>query len=116
MTDFFDDDDTDALDHCDLSERDTLRYKDLLQEEESLWEEDYPESSPEAYLEEPTWAYLVSRAIRRVRYHYAENTLEVEFNSGQMYSYSDVPESVYTGLINSSSPGRYYHANIRGQY
>lgn len=49
---------------------------------------------------------------------YDENTsiLEVEFNSGAVWQYYDVPESVYYDMMNSGSIGKYFHANIRGQY
>ncbi|MDE7324342.1 MAG: KTSC domain-containing protein, partial [Lachnospiraceae bacterium] len=38
------------------------------------------------------------------------------FNSGSLYAYYNVPESVYSGLMNASSHGKYFHAYIRGRY
>jgi hypothetical protein len=39
--------------------------------------------------------------------------LEIEFLSGSLYLYRDVPEPVYTGLMAAPSKGRYFWANIR---
>lgn len=44
------------------------------------------------------------------------STLEVEFNNGAVWQYYDVPESVYYDMMNSGSLGKYFHANIKGQY
>ena len=47
---------------------------------------------------------------------YENGTLYIRFNSGGMYSYSDVPYSVYQGLMSASSQGKYFHAYIKGHY
>ncbi len=47
---------------------------------------------------------------------YDGSTLHILFNSGGLYAYYNVPESVYNGLMNASSHGKYFHANIRGRY
>lgn len=43
-------------------------------------------------------------------------TLTVTFKSGRSYTFDNVPEDVYQGLITAESPGSYYHENIKGQY
>jgi hypothetical protein len=43
-------------------------------------------------------------------------TLEVEFKSGGLYRYGEVPETVYEELIGASSPGRYLAQNVIGTY
>ncbi|UOO89101.1 KTSC domain-containing protein [Vitreoscilla massiliensis] len=43
-------------------------------------------------------------------------TLEIEFHSGSVYQYFNVPESVYLGLLRASSKGRYHHTCIKGVY
>jgi hypothetical protein len=43
-------------------------------------------------------------------------TLYIRFNSGGLYKYSDVPESVYHGLMSASSHGKYFHAYIKNSY
>ena len=55
-----------------------------------------------------------SSVIRAVGYD--GSTLTVEFHSGRTYDHPHVPESVYAGLMNASSKGRYYNEHIRGRY
>lgn len=57
-----------------------------------------------------------SSMIASLGYEADTSTLEVEFNSGAIWQYYDVPESVYYDMINSGSLGKYFHANIKGQY
>ncbi len=59
---------------------------------------------------------VVSTNIRSVGYDPESSTLEVEFNSGSIYQYLDVPESEYEGLMNAASKGRYLNRNIKGRY
>lgn len=42
--------------------------------------------------------------------------LHIRFNSGTLYAYNNVPESVYLGLMSASSHGRYFNANIKNVY
>ena len=51
-----------------------------------------------------------SSNIVSVGYDSVSETLEIEFANG-VYQYSDVPASVYEGLISASSAGRYFHQN-----
>lgn len=44
-----------------------------------------------------------------------DDTLEVEFTSGHLYEYHDVPESEYQALIGASSIGKQL-ASIRDKY
>lgn len=44
------------------------------------------------------------------------NTLEIEFNSGSIYQYFNVPESEYRNLMNATSHGKYFSANIKNDY
>jgi hypothetical protein len=59
---------------------------------------------------------VTSSNIRAVGYDPASQTLEIEFHSGAVYQYSDVPESVYRGLMQAASHGSYLHAHIRERY
>lgn len=47
---------------------------------------------------------------------YENGTLYIAFNSGGLYSYSNVPENVFHELLNASSKGKYFHAYINGHY
>ena len=57
-----------------------------------------------------------SSMIASLGYRADTSTLEVEFNSGAVWQYYDVPESIYYDMMNSGSLGKFFHANIRGQY
>jgi hypothetical protein len=62
------------------------------------------------------WQQLSSSLIVRANYDPETETLSLQFANGRVYTYDDVPVSVYTGLLEADSPGRYYHQNIRGVY
>lgn len=47
---------------------------------------------------------------------YENGTLYIAFNSGGVYSYSNVPVSVYQGLMNAGSHGKYFHQYIKNVY
>lgn len=49
---------------------------------------------------------------------YAKETklLEIEFRSGEIYRYRQVPESVFTALLAARSKGRFFATEIRGKF
>lgn len=57
-----------------------------------------------------------SSNLKSIGYDTSNSTLEIEFHSGGVYSYSDVPESEYLELISAPSIGRYYVSNIKNAY
>jgi len=59
---------------------------------------------------------IVSSNIRSVGYDPGSSTLEVEFNSGSIYQYLNVPKDEYERLMIASSKGRYFNTNIKGEY
>ena len=60
---------------------------------------------------------LVSSSnIHSVGYEAESQTLEIEFHSGGIYRYANVPEKLYRGLMQASSKGSYFHRNIRERY
>jgi hypothetical protein len=42
--------------------------------------------------------------------------LEIEFESGRVYQYFDVPQDIYDSMLQSDSKGRYFNQHIRGKY
>lgn len=50
-----------------------------------------------------------------VGYDPVNSILEMEFRSGEIWRYHDVPENVYLEMI-SGSIGKYFQAHIKGQY
>lgn len=57
--------------------------------------------------------YVSSSDLRSVGYDSQTSTLEIEFNSGGIYIYSNVPYNEYQNLMNASSKGRYFHSHIK---
>lgn len=57
-----------------------------------------------------------SSNIRSIGYNPNLGTLEVEFNSGGVYQYFDVPEHVYQGLMSASSKGEFLIEHIKYNY
>ena len=59
---------------------------------------------------------LESSVIRTVGYRPETAELEIEFTSGDLYRYFAVPPSVYRGLLDADSAGRYLQQHIRDDY
>ncbi|MBU0831946.1 MAG: KTSC domain-containing protein [Alphaproteobacteria bacterium] len=60
---------------------------------------------------------LRSSAIRKAEYTESTRTLHVWCTeSGGLYEYYGVPESVYLGLISAESAGQYINDYIRDRY
>ena len=57
-----------------------------------------------------------SKMLASIGYDAETSTLEVEFNSGAIWQYFDVPESVWNEFESSESKGKYFLGEIRGQY
>ena len=59
---------------------------------------------------------LNSSTIASAGYDVNQRLLEIEFISGGVYQYFNVPESIATGFFNASSHGKYFHDHIRNVY
>ncbi|MFY9181977.1 MAG: KTSC domain-containing protein [Kiritimatiellia bacterium] len=58
-----------------------------------------------------------SSFLQKVGYDAATQTLAVQMvNSSDIYTYLNVPQSVYDGLMAAESKGAYYVRNIKGQF
>ena len=57
-----------------------------------------------------------SSSVASVGYDPRSQTLEIEFHSGSVYDYEEVPPEIYQGLMEAPSKGRYFANEIRGQY
>ena len=63
------------------------------------------------------WQNVTSTAISKVKYDAAVSKLYIIFHDdATAYEYCRVPESIYRGLINASSKGRYFDQHIKGQF
>jgi hypothetical protein len=57
-----------------------------------------------------------STNIKSVGHDSRTLTLEVEFHDGDIYQYFDVPQAVHAELLQSSSVGKFFGSQIKGQY
>jgi len=60
--------------------------------------------------------YVESSVMTSYGYDSSISTLEIEFRSGDVWQYFEVPESVYYEMKSASSYGKFFQANIKGQY
>ena len=59
---------------------------------------------------------LDSEALSSVGYDAARRVLEVEFTSGRVYQYFDVPEREVERLLDAPSRGHFFSERVRGRY
>jgi hypothetical protein len=57
-----------------------------------------------------------STSLKSVGYAAKTHTLEVEFQSGRIYRYFEVPPRRYRALLDAESAGRFFNREIRGVY
>lgn len=59
---------------------------------------------------------VASSMIHSVGYDPENQTLDVEFNNGSVYSYGGVPQSEYDNMISAQSVGKYFVQNVKNTY
>lgn len=65
----------------------------------------------------PLIAYAVrSPALAGMSYDSTTQTLVLEFLTGALYRYRDVPDNVVEALANDLSPARFFARHIRDRY
>ncbi len=42
--------------------------------------------------------------------------LEIQFESGRIYQYYNVPEEIFLEMLNAPSKGKYFNAAVRGKF
>lgn len=57
-----------------------------------------------------------SSNIKSIGYDEGSSTLEVEFHSGSIYQYFDVPLNIYNELREAGSKGQYFAKQIKGYF
>ncbi len=60
--------------------------------------------------------FVKSTEIHSVGYDPVSKILEIEFNSGGIYQYFEVPEHLYTELMGASSHGTYFNQHIKNKF
>lgn len=64
----------------------------------------------------PDMQYVVSTNLSRVGYEASNLELHVEFTSGATYVYTQVPEFVFSELMEAPSKGSFFNRNIKDVY
>lgn len=59
---------------------------------------------------------VISSNINSIGYDEQSSILEVEFNSGRIYQYFNVPKVIYIALMSASSHGTYFNQNVRTSF
>ena len=59
---------------------------------------------------------VASGTLMSVGYEAATSTLELEFSTGEVMQFYNVPLSVYIALTKAASKSDYYHHNIKPLY
>lgn len=59
---------------------------------------------------------MSSTNIKSVGYDPARRVLEIEFNSGGVHQYEDVPPDLPIKMMASDSVGRFFHQHVRNRY
>jgi len=57
-----------------------------------------------------------STAVKEFDYDAEQKILRIVFNNGSVYKYSDVPETIYKELKETSSVGQYFNSHIRDKF
>lgn len=57
-----------------------------------------------------------SSHIKSFGYDEKDEVLEVEFLDGAKYTYAGVPKDTFHRCCNASSPGKFFHSEVRGVY
>ena len=59
---------------------------------------------------------VASTNVASIGYDSQTQTLEIEFNNGNVYQYFDVPQALYDALMGADSKGSFLNAQIKGCY
>ena len=65
---------------------------------------------------QPTAMMLNSSNLSSADYDPWSGILTIVFHGGRVYEYYHVPHSEYSGLVNASSHGKYFHEHIKDHY
>ena len=59
---------------------------------------------------------LNSTFLKEATYNASTRMLTVIFTNGRTYSYQNVDQTIFQGLINADSSSRFFGSNIRGKF
>ena len=59
---------------------------------------------------------VLSSEIEWIGYEHKNHMLQVEFITGGIYQYENVPAQVYEDFLSTDSHGRFFESKIKGAY
>ncbi|MGD1913603.1 MAG: KTSC domain-containing protein [Rivularia sp. (in: cyanobacteria)] len=59
---------------------------------------------------------VASNMANAIGYDSENEVLQIEFNNGAVYQYSDIDEDTWEDLYTSEAVGRYFNQKIKGKY
>ena len=59
---------------------------------------------------------VLSSEIEWIGYEHKRRMLQVEFLSGSIYQYDEVPETLYQSFLGAPSHGRFFENQIKGRF
>lgn len=59
---------------------------------------------------------VISSNLKSIGYDPSTETLEVEFRTGQVHQYANVPGNLHKALMAAPSQGEFFHARIRPEH
>ena len=62
------------------------------------------------------WVDIDGSMLTRARFDEDARKMVIQFKNGAMYEYNDIDEDDFQAMVNSPSPGAYFHENIKGNY
>ena len=57
-----------------------------------------------------------SSTVTSIGYDVRTRTLEIEFASGRVYQYHEVPDQMHAEIMQASSKGQFFNSYIRNAY
>lgn len=60
------------------------------------------------------WHYVSSSNVDAFRYDRKTRTLDIQFHGARRYRYFNIPAGMAEGLASASSPGQWFHQNLKG--
>ena len=59
---------------------------------------------------------VISSSLRQVGFNAMSRTLRIEFKTGSIWEYLQVPATEHEKLMKAESPGGYFHSHIRNRF
>ena len=62
------------------------------------------------------WTHVVSSNVKAFRYNEGSRVFEIQFTSGRIYGFKDVPQNIVDEFATADSKGKYFNSAIRHSY